>query len=175
MHYRGRVQDTRNSRIRPSGRLRDVADIRLPAERSLDIDLRPALEHPNFESRDRKPIAVLRSKPCADVKFPTVSPASNNRPFQRAFTQGVVGMRASVFHGVDFALHAEKADVDPVNLYAKPAAIGYIVDSRDSLVCQWRAFVQWAFRSRRGGTSNAFSRAGRLPLSPVAERYGPHP
>jgi hypothetical protein len=84
-------------------------------------------------------------------------------------------MGASVFHGVDFALHAEKADVNPVNLYAKPTAIGYIVSFRGSLIGQLGAFAQWAFRSRRRRTSNAFSKARRLPFSPIAERYGPQP
>jgi len=174
IHYRGRLQDTRNSRVHPFGR-RLNPGIRLSAEGGLDIDLCPALKYPDFESRDRKPIAVLRSKSSADVKFPTVSPASNNRPFQRAFTQRVVGMGASVFHGVDFALHAEKADVNPVNLYAKPTAVGYIVSFRGSLIGQLGAFAQWAFRSLRERTSNAFSSARRLPLSAVAERYGPQP
>jgi len=83
-------------------------------------------------------------------------------------------MGASIFHGVDFTLHAKKADIDSLDLYAEATVIGDPIRFCDSLVCQWRAFVRSASPSHGelGKTCNAFSGARRLSLSPPAERYG---
>ena len=139
--YPDRMRGTSNAGIRPSPPC-CPANTQLPTEGRPEIDFDPALQDPNFESGNREPIAVPRPKPGANVKLPTVSPASNGRPFQRAFTQREIRMGASIFHGMDFTVHAKKADIDPLDLYAEATVTGDPIRFCDSLVCQWRAFVQ---------------------------------
>ena len=99
----------------------------------LEVDLDFASEDPDREARDREPVCVLGAEARPDVEFPAVSRTDDDRARKVALTQRIAGVWAAVLNRVDLSVDSEQADIDAIDLYAKPATVGNVALSGNSL------------------------------------------